>query len=267
MTTSPLFQSARERRSARLKQRREDRREVIGQDDPRIKRLTEIRRAIPALTREARALSSEIRKCRFLPATCQHCKATWDATSIPRLRCPSCKARDWLKIPAAYAEAARNPLDLDVTGHAPATPINTQPAIDEIARELGLDPPPRMSDDLAMPLAEFREKYVDPAFAAALDAPPLTPEQEIEAAWDKVNRVHSSPDELVDPLNLPAPEPIKLPGRSQADVEADWQRELAKDRPLVTTTLIEDPLTAPSEPDSGADYYLLVRILTEKGLA
>jgi predicted Zn-ribbon and HTH transcriptional regulator len=245
-------------RSERIKQKRIDRKEVVAANDPRILRLAEAKRAIVSLTREARDLTRALKKCRFLPASCKHCHRSWEPTLTPKLRCPECGAFDWLAVPRSYRETALNPPTLDINDHAP-DPIDLRPIIDERAAELGLDPPPKIDDDLAMPLAEFREKYVD--------ASPRTSEEEIEAAWDKVNRVHSSPDELVDPLNLPAPAPLKLPGRSPADIQADWDREVAKDRAIVTTTLLEDPLTAPSETDEGADYYLLVRLLTEKGLA
>lgn len=244
-------------RSERIKQKRIDRKEVVAANDPRILRLAEAKRAIVSLTREARDLTRALKKCRFLPASCKHCHRSWEPTLTPKLRCPECGAFDWLAVPRSYRETALNPPTLDINDHAP-DPIDLRPIIDERAAELGLDPPPKIDDE-------------PPNFDIHITVGPSpshpSTTEEIEAAWDKVNRVHSSPDELVDPLNLPAPAPLKLPGRSPADIQADWDREVAKDRAIVTTTLLEDPLDAPSETDEGADYYLLVRLLTEKGLA
>lgn len=253
-THRPLFETARAGRSRRLKQRRENRKEIIAQNDPRILRRDHIRRTLIALNREARALDRELKNCRFLPAQCQHCGATWPPTLTPKIRCPKCKAPDWLAIPQSYAKVASNPLDLDADALETPAMVN-----------LGtLDPPPRVDDTPY----EINMDRVRMSATTDVDAPPTpaTLEEEIEAAWAANNRPRSTADDIVDPLSQPLHEALKLPGRSPEDIKADWDREVAADRTRVTTTLIEDPTLAPSETDEGADYYLNLRILTSKGL-
>lgn len=214
-------------RAVNLYARREARKEVIAADDPRLIRLAEINRTIPALTREARDLTRALKKCRFLPATCKHCHASWAPALTPKLRCPKCGAYDWLLIPRSYSEAARNPPSLAINDRTPT--IDVRPIIDEKARELGIDPPPR----LALTQQEFVESYI---------ASPPT----IDAAMGTNS-----------PLASPPPERPRLPQRSQAEIDADWQAELAR----------TDPLYMPSETDESADYYATMRRLTETGRA